>query len=199
MFVNLVVQVLSTRYVSSFIRSEFHQALILITRAVLVAVMTLLKQLIDISRSQGRLQPPGASSNNFRGNNIRQNNVCIHCQQGGHTSANCPSRVSGSRNPRPTDKTRETISFQEYRELMTTTIVNDHYATFKNISNGTGNETSGRGRRGGTIVAVEIEAAKAVEDVAEVGDNACHSRNFSCGDPSHFANACHSRNSNGNF
>ncbi|KAF8089503.1 hypothetical protein N665_0503s0003 [Sinapis alba] len=64
-----------------------------------------LKQLIDIcgtgSRSQARAAP-GATSNNVRGSNIRQNNnVCIHCQQGGHTSANCPTRVSGSRNPRP--------------------------------------------------------------------------------------------------
>ncbi|KAL0691999.1 hypothetical protein Bca4012_059179 [Brassica carinata] len=65
-----------------------------------------LKQLIDIcgtgSRSQARAAP-GATPNNVRGSNIRQNNnVCIHCQQGGHTSANCPTRASGYRNPRST-------------------------------------------------------------------------------------------------
>ncbi|KAG7607197.1 DNA topoisomerase 3-alpha [Arabidopsis thaliana] len=66
----------------------------------------ILKQLIDIcgtgSRSQARRTPGTAPSNNIQGSNTRQSNVCIHCQQRGHASTNCPSRVPASQNSRPT-------------------------------------------------------------------------------------------------
>ncbi|CAH2043602.1 unnamed protein product [Thlaspi arvense] len=137
----------------------------------------ILKQLIDIcgtgSRTQARTAP-GAPSNNFQGSNLRQNNVCTQCQQRGHTSANCPSRASGTRNPRPTgtnprnDET--TVTCNTCGTPCALRIANteanrgrkffscpsqgcNFFAWEDSISNGTGNATAGSnsggsGRRG---------------------------------------------------
>ncbi|KAF5745103.1 DNA topoisomerase 3-alpha isoform X1 [Tripterygium wilfordii] len=63
----------------------------------------ILRQLIEIcgtgSRTQVRARGPTASSGNVRQNNGREV-TCIYCQQTGHTSSDCPSKVSGSRNAR---------------------------------------------------------------------------------------------------
>lgn len=69
----------------------------------------ILRQLIEICGTGSRGPPargrgPSASSSTVQRSNARAGDArqssCIHCQQTGHSSSNCPSQVSGSRTAR---------------------------------------------------------------------------------------------------
>ncbi|XP_021641236.1 DNA topoisomerase 3-alpha isoform X4 [Hevea brasiliensis] len=70
-----------------------------------------LRQLIEIcgtgSRVQARGRAPNATPSNLQQNNIRDG-TCIHCEQIGHASNNCPSQLSDSRHARSNGMSQQT-------------------------------------------------------------------------------------------
>ncbi|KAK3211450.1 hypothetical protein Dsin_016156 [Dipteronia sinensis] len=183
-----------------------------------------LRQLIEICGTGSR-NPAGGRGATTTTNNVRQSDTrqraCIYCQQTGHSSGDCPSQFSGSRNAHSHGTNLQSgessvpcTSCGTPCVLRTANTANNRGRKFyscqsqecnfflweDDINNGTRGRSiprgsaSNPGRRGGRGRGGQTGGRGAdTTFVSATGDPLSGRRCYVCGDPSHFANACPNR------
>ncbi|KAH9717269.1 DNA topoisomerase 3-alpha [Citrus sinensis] len=187
-----------------------------------------LRQLIEIcgtgSRIPARGRGPTASSNNGQQSNHRQR-ACIYCQQMGHSSSDCPSQFSGSRNarangmnPQSGESSIQCTTCGTPCVLRTANTANNRGRKFYSCSSqecnffvweddakngtrrmpqaGVSGSASNPSQRGGRSRGGQSRGHNTgMTFVSATGDPISGRRCYVCGEPSHFANACPNRGS----
>ncbi|KAA3475562.1 DNA topoisomerase 3-alpha [Gossypium australe] len=183
-----------------------------------------LRQLIEICGTGSRMSargrgPTTTSSNGQRSSN--RHNACIHCQQTGHSSNDCPSQFSRSRNSQSHTNSQNgdpSVSCSTCGMpcvLRTANTANNRGRKFYScpsqecnffiwedgISNGNGGRSipstnrsaSNSGRRGGRGQSGRNRSHTADTTFVSATGDPVSNRCYVCGDPSHFANVCPNR------
>ncbi|XP_065876649.1 DNA topoisomerase 3-alpha isoform X1 [Euphorbia lathyris] len=179
-----------------------------------------LRQLVEIcgtgSRAQARGRTPTTTSNNLQQSNSRHG-TCIHCQQIGHSSSDCPSQHPSSRRAQSHGMNQQSDVGESSVPcgtcgatcvLRTANTANNRgrkfyscpsngcnfFAWEDSLSNSNNERNAGRsnqGRRGGRGRGVQNGGRAADRTfVSATGDPISDRRCYRCGDPSHFANVC---------
>ncbi|XP_012489369.1 DNA topoisomerase 3-alpha isoform X1 [Gossypium raimondii] len=183
-----------------------------------------LRQLIEICGTGSRMSargrgPTTTSSNGQRSSN--RHNSCIHCQQTGHSSNDCPSQFSRSRNSQSHTNSENgdpSVSCSTCGMpcvLRTANTANNRGRKFYScpsqecnffiwedgVSNGNGGRSipstncsaSNSGRRGGRGQSGRNRSHAADTTFVSATGDPVSNRCYVCGDPSHFANVCPNR------
>ncbi|TXG74852.1 hypothetical protein ES288_1Z004400v1 [Gossypium darwinii] len=183
-----------------------------------------LRQLIEICGTGSRMSargrgPTTTSSNGQRSSN--RHNACIHCQQTGHSSNDCPSQFSRSRNsqsPTNSQNGEPSVSCSTCGMpcvLRTANTANNRGRKFYScpsqecnffiwedgVSNGNGGRSIpstnrsafNSGRRGGRGQSGHNRSHTADTTFVTATGDPVSNRCYVCGDPSHFANVCPNR------
>ncbi|TYH42488.1 hypothetical protein ES332_D11G066800v1 [Gossypium tomentosum] len=183
-----------------------------------------LRQLIEICGTGSRMSargrgPTTTSSNGQRSSN--RHNGCVHCQQTGHSSNDCPSQFSRSRNSQSHthsengDPSVSCSTCEMPCVLRTANTANNRGRKFYScpsqecnffiwedgVSNGndgrsipsTNCSASNSGRRGGRGQSGRNRSHAADTTFVSATGDPVSNRCYVCGDPSHFANVCPNR------
>ncbi|TYG44052.1 hypothetical protein ES288_D11G067600v1 [Gossypium darwinii] len=183
-----------------------------------------LRQLIEICGTGSRMSargrgPTTTSSNGQRSSN--RHNGCVHCQQTGHSSNDCPSQFSRSRNSQShthSENGDPSVSCSTCGMpcvLRTANTANNRGRKFYScpsqecnffiwedgVSNGNGGRSipstncsaSNSGRRGGRGQSGRNRSHAADTTFVSATGDPVSNRCYVCGDPSHFANVCPNR------
>ncbi|XP_017629354.1 DNA topoisomerase 3-alpha [Gossypium arboreum] len=183
-----------------------------------------LRQLIEICGTGSRMSargrgPTTTSSNGQRSSN--RHNACIHCQQTGHSSNDCPSQFSRSRNSQSHTNSQNgepSVSCSTCGMpcvLRTANTANNRGRKFYScpsqecnffiwedgVSNGNGGRSIpstnrsafNSGRRGGRGQSGHNRSHTADTTFVTATGDPVSNRCYVCGDPSHFANVCPNR------
>ncbi|TYI54322.1 hypothetical protein E1A91_D11G066700v1 [Gossypium mustelinum] len=183
-----------------------------------------LRQLIEICGTGSRMSargrgPTTTSSNGQRSSN--RHNGCVHCQQTGHSSNDCPSQFSRSRNSQShthSENGDPPVSCSTCGMpcvLRTANTANNRGRKFYScpsqecnffiwedgVSNGNGGRSipstncsaSNSGRRGGRGQSGRNRSHAADTTFVSATGDPVSNRCYVCGDPSHFANVCPNR------
>ncbi|GMI98096.1 topoisomerase 3alpha [Hibiscus trionum] len=183
-----------------------------------------LRQLIEICGTGSRMSARGRGPTTTSSNVPRSSNhgVCIHCQQTGHSSNDCPSQFSRSRNSRSRVNSQNgepSVSCSTCDTpcvLRTANTENNRGRKFyscpsqecnffiweddlnngngRSIPRSTANRSASNSSRRGGRGRVGRNGSRAADTtfVSATGDPVSN-RCYVCGDPSHFANVCPNR------
>ncbi|XVF61075.1 hypothetical protein PTKIN_Ptkin08bG0100100 [Pterospermum kingtungense] len=178
-----------------------------------------LRQLIEICGTGSRMSARGRGPTTTSSNVLRSSNrqgACSYCQQLGHSSNDCPSQFSGSRNSRsrtnlqngdpsvscstcgtPCVLRTANTATNRGRKFYSCPSQECNFFIWEDGLNINGNgrrSTPHTGRRGShSQVGHNGALAADVTFVSATGDPISSRRCFVCGDPSHFANVCPNR------